>query len=128
MKRGLLVIVALAMLAFVTAPTLSAARAPTLRQFRALQSQVKLLQRQVRFLRNEIAANYVGDACLAASTADVFQGTWTNIDSRVPTGTTFGAQAQVRDNGACAAIRIARQGVRNPPSASIFATIIGWLI
>lgn len=128
MKRGLLVIVALATLAFVAAPAAPGARAPTIRQFRALQSQVKLLQRQVRFLRNEIAANYVGDACLAASTADVFQGTWTNIDARVPTAPGFGAQAQVRDNGACAAIRITRQGARNPPSASIFATLIGWLI
>jgi hypothetical protein len=128
MKRGLLLIVALATLAFVAAPTASGARAPTIRQFRALQSQVKLLQRQVRFLRNEIAANYVGDACLAASTADVFQGTWANVDARVPTGPAFGAQTQVADRGACAAIRITRQGVRNPPSASIFTTIINWLI
>ena len=130
MKRGLLVIAAVVALTFAVAPAASASAeaSPTLRQFRALQRQVRTLQRQVKFLRNEIAANYVGDACIAASTADVFQGTWTNIDSRVLTGTPFGAQTQISDKGACAAIRITRQGVRNPPNASIFATIINWLI
>jgi hypothetical protein len=131
MKRGLLLVVALVTLAFAVAPSASASeqKSPTLRQFRALQAQVKTLQRQVKVLRNEIAANYVGDACIAASTADVFQSTWANVDSRAPSGTLFGAQTQINDQGACQAIRIARHGAtRNPPTASIFATIINWLI
>ena len=81
MKR----LIALGAVALVAAAPASAAT-PTQRiakleaQVATLTKQVKTLQTRERFDRSEIGANYTGDACLAATMADLFQSTWATID------------------------------------------------
>ena len=60
----------------------------------ALQKQVKTMQKQITFLRNEVSANYAGDACGLALTSDMFQVSWAQIDAH-SSAPFFGAQTQV---------------------------------
>lgn len=93
-----------------------------------LQKQVTQLQKDVKFLRSELAANYVGDECLAASTADVFQHTWIYVN-RATASTTFPAAPTVNDRNGCTDIRVERQlpSTSTPPVATIFQKIIDWI-
>ena len=77
------------------------------KEVKTLQKQVKTLQKQVRALQKNTTlalgvglVNIYAETCLGALTADLFQGTWISID-QVTQKTTFGAQTQVNDYGAC---------------------------
>jgi hypothetical protein len=111
-----------------------AAAAPTpAQQIAALQKQVRTLQKQVRALRLEVEANYVGDACLAASTADIFQSTWATVDDFVEASHAprlFGTPpfVAVSDKGACLqGLKIQRQQTK-PPTTTVFQALINWLV
>jgi hypothetical protein len=127
-----LALLAAAGVLLVSAAPVSAAPSPA-RQIAVLQQQVKALRNQVKALRLELQANYIGDACLAASTADVFQSTWATIDDYVePTAMTrlFGPPdaAPVADKSACEqGLKIQRQQSR-PPTAVVFQALINWLV
>src|SRR6187200_1108210 len=105
---------ALALLA-ILAPTASAARDPNAAKIAALQKQVKTLQKQVKTLTTRIAdtedqleANFEGDTCLGAQTADLIQGTWGVIDQiaqALQARTYFGAQTAADDYQNCADLR-----------------------
>jgi hypothetical protein len=129
LKRLVLLISALAVLAALV-PAASSAATPTDRKIAALQRQVTSLQKQVtalkkqtKFNTNEIGANYTGDACLTALTSDLFLGTWATLTESA----SFGTQAQIADQGACAGIRVARPGVQRPPLVSVFDPLINWI-
>jgi len=124
----------------IAAPAASAARDPNAAKIATLQRQVKTLQKQVKTLTTRIAdtqdqleANFVGDTCLGAQTADLIQGTWGVIDligQALQSRTYFGAQTPVDDYENCANLRqpeVPRQRVAVPPKMSFFQTILQWL-
>ena len=124
----------------IVAPTASAARDPNAAKIATLQKQVKTLQKQVKTLTTRVAnaedqidANFTGDTCLGAQTADLIQGTWGVIDQiaqALQSRTYFGAQTAVDDYQNCANLRqpeVPRQGVAVPPKLSFFQTILQWL-
>jgi len=125
--------VQIAMAAVVAAFTFTATPATAAKQDRiaVLQRQVKALQKQVKALRQEVDANYEGDGCLAAGTADAFQGTWGVIDQiaqAVQTKTYFGAQTPVNDFNACAGLQPAvPRSHAVPPQVGFFSALIDWL-
>jgi len=97
------------------------------KQLTALQKQVKTLQKQVVFLKNEVGANYAGDACGLALTSDMFQVSWGQIDTH-SSAPFFGPQTQVSDHGACNAIQPAVQrSLTAPPKTTIFQPLINWV-
>ncbi len=49
-------------------------------QVKKMQKQVKTLQTQMREVQSVAAGALIYSACLTASTADAFQGTWETID------------------------------------------------
>lgn len=123
----------------IAAPTASAAD-PNAAKIAALQKQVKTLQKQVKTLTARVAdtqdqldANFAGDTCLGAQTADLIQGTWGVIDQiaqALQSRTYFGAQTAVDDYRNCANLRqpdVPRQGVAVPPKLSFFQVILQWL-
>ena len=107
-----------------TAPTKTS---PTVQKIALLQKQVKTLQKQEKFLAGELSANYAGDACGFALTADTFQVTWSEIDSH-SAAAYFGPQTQVNDKGACADLSPAvPRSLSAPPKTTIFQPLINWI-
>jgi hypothetical protein len=123
--RPLLVLAAAVALAVAAAPVAGAAT-PTQKKLAALQKQVTALTKQVKFLRAELDANYSGDACLAASTADTFQQTWLFVGGFPPATT---APAVSEKDYSCANIRIARQAPApgRAPTVAAFQAILTWI-
>ena len=112
-------------------------------QVKTLQAQVKALQVEGKLLgkavvdanksaadaNNQVQLSFMGTTCLAAETADLFQGTWGVIDQMKPT---FGAQTQVNDYGNCGqltrgSVTVSRAGIVVPPNTSSLAPWISWL-
>jgi len=124
--RGFLAaIVVLTALAALAVPAAGAAT-PTAKKLAALQKQVTALTKQVNFLRAELQANYNGDACLAASTADAFQQTWLSVGGFPSTST---GPAVTEKDYSCANIRVTRQlptAGRAPP-VTAFQAILTWI-
>jgi hypothetical protein len=122
----------------VALPAAATAAPPTTaqlqQQVKALQGQVKVLQAQMkaqqareRFDRSEIAANYSGDACLAASVTDLFQGTWALIDQGA-TAPRFKKEPPVDDTGVCKSMGITRPGGALPPSIAALGALVVWML
>ena len=109
------------------ATTATTSTNPTAQKIALLQKQVKTLQKQVKFLSSELSANYAGDACGFALTADTFQVTWSEVDSH-STAAYFGPQTQVNDRGACADLSPAvPRSLTAPPKTTIFQPLINWI-
>ncbi|MDX6478804.1 MAG: hypothetical protein QOG29_1391 [Gaiellaceae bacterium] len=125
MRRFLAAVAALVALAAVAAPVAGAAT-PTEKKLATLQKQVTALTKQVKFLRAELDANYNGDACLAASTADAFQQTWLFAGTFPPTST---GPAVTEKDYSCANIRVTRQlpTAGRAPTVSAFQAILSWI-
>lgn len=97
------------------------------KQVTALSKQVKTMQKQITLLRNEVSANYAGDACSLALTSDMFQVSWGQIDTH-SSAPFFGPQTQVNDHGACTDIQPAVQrSLTAPPKTTIFQPLINWV-
>jgi hypothetical protein len=91
-----------------------------------LEKQVAQLQKDVKFLRNELSANYDGDACLASATADSFQQSWLFVGGFPATST---APAVTTKDFGCANIRVARQ-LPTPgraPTVAVYQAIVTWI-
>ena len=116
---------ALAALAAIAVPVAGAAT-PTEKKLAAVQKQVTALTKQVKFLRAELDANYNGDACLAASTADAFQQTWL-FGGTVPAASTGPAVSE--KDYSCANIRVTRQlpTAGGTPTVSVLQAILTWI-
>lgn len=131
--RTLLVFGLVAVLLSVFAAPASAANptdrkvAALAKQVTALQKQVKTMQKQITFLRNEVSANYAGDACGLALTSDMFQVSWGQIDTH-SSSPFFGPQTQVSDRGACSDLEPAiPRSLTAPPKTTIFQPLINWV-
>ena len=135
-----LALAAVLVLFAIVAPAASAAKDPNAAKIAVLQKQVKTLQKQVKPLTSRIAdpqdqidANFAGDTCLGAQTADLIHGTWGVIDQMaqaLQARTYFGAQTAVDDYQNCSNLRqpeVPRQGIAVPPKMSFFQTILQWL-
>ena len=123
----------------ISATSATAATGPTGAQFATLSkkvtSQGKLIAQQAKTittLRSEIAANFVGDACMTASTGDLFQATWLqdNKLTSLPPYTTASTGAPIGDNDACKAIGVPRTVPDSaiPPTLGVLSALIKWLI
>jgi hypothetical protein len=135
------IVLAAALAAFlVAAPQAAAARDPNAAKIATLQRQVKTLQKQVKTLQtrvarneDELAANFEGDTCLGAQTADLIQGTWGVIDQiaqALQSRTYFGAQTAVDDYRNCddlAQPDVPRQGIVIPPKLDALRLLLQWL-
>jgi len=137
MQRFLIVLAAAAVSAFVyvTAAPGGMQSGPTLKQFTALQKQVKLLNTKVKSMDYELGGNYEGDACIVALTSDEFQNTWSQIDKLAGTlsqPAIFGAQAAINDKQACEGLfdpKVPRPVVSpaTVPTVAPFNSMIAWI-
>jgi hypothetical protein len=106
------------------------------KRVKALERKTKVLQNRVAFLTREVSANYAGDACALALTADELQDTWGVIDqisSATQGGKTyFGPQSALDDKGACEALSnptVPRMPVSSTtiPNIRYFNPMIQWI-
>jgi hypothetical protein len=125
LTRFLAATVALAAVAALVVPVAGAAT-PTDKKITALQKQVTALTKQVKFLTAELDANYSGDACLAASTADTFQQTWLFAGNYPATST---APAVTEKDYSCTNIRVTRQlpTAGRAPTVTAIQAILTWI-
>src|SRR5437763_1092971 len=131
MKRIVALTVAALVLA-VPATQASAAKqaGPTAAQFRAIQKQVKALQKKQKDLDSFTSALVGVMVCQNVVITDALQGTWNVVDQiaqATQAGKTyFGAQTPLADKGSCAAFKITRsQGI--PPTALVFNSLVALL-
>jgi len=127
-------VLAVAVTAMLVAVPQAVAADPNAAKISTLQKQVKTLQARVVADERELGANFEGDTCLAAQTADLIQGTWGVIDQIAQAlqggRTYFGAQTQVDDFGNCGDLErpeVPRQGVVVPPKMDFFRLLMQWL-
>jgi enoyl-[acyl-carrier-protein] reductase (NADH) len=64
--------------------------------------------------------------CSIGVTADAIQSTWATLDQANHT-TLFGPQQTISDGNTCGPLQITRQGIRNPPTPSVFSALTGLL-
>ena len=88
------------------------------------KSSGKCVTLKAAVTRNEnlVAASLFIETCLAATTADAFQSTWTTIDQANHTSL-FGNQQTISDSNTCNPLSITRQGIINPPTTSVFSAL-----
>jgi hypothetical protein len=137
MQRFLIVLAVAAVAAFfyVTAAPGAMQSGPTLKQFAALQKQVKLLNTKVKSMDYELVGNYEGDACIVALTSDEFQNTWGQIDKLAGTlsqPAIFGPQTAINDKQACEGLfdpKVPRAIVSpgTVPNIAPFNSMITWI-
>ena len=85
--------------------------------------RITTLEKKLKTLTNVLDATLAIEFCLIGVTADALQGTWTTIDQASGTSV-FGPQQTISDANACSALQIARQGIRVPPTTSIFSALV----
>jgi hypothetical protein len=99
-------------------------------QVKTMQKQVKTLQRQMREVQSVASGALIYSACLTASTADAFQGTWETIDKvgalAQPTPLDqYPAQTAIADPlNSCQRLEIQRQPNIVPPTTNVFAALL----
>ena len=92
------------------------------KQVKAHTKTVTTQKKQITQLQNLSAASLFIETCLAATTADAFQSTWTTIDQAGGTNL-FGQQQTISDSDTCNPLKISRQGIINPPTTSVFSAL-----
>ena len=99
-------------------------------QVKKMQKQVKTLQTQMREVQSVAAGALIYSACLTASTADAFQGTWETIDrvgAKVPPPAfdQYGTLTAIADPlNSCQRLEIQRQPNIVPPTTDVFAALL----
>jgi hypothetical protein len=93
------------------------------KKLKTLTTTVTKQQKTIKTLTNVLDATLAIEFCLIGVTADALQGTWTTIDQASGTSV-FGPQQTISDANACSALKIARQGIRVPPTTSIFSALV----
>jgi hypothetical protein len=109
------------------------------RQVTALQKSVKKMQKQIKTLQTQMrqtqltaAAGLIYSACLTATTADAFQGTWETIDrvgAKIPAPNgpfdQYGVQTPVADPiNSCQSLEVQRQPSTVPPTTDVFSALL----
>ena len=84
------------------------------------------LQSTVKQAANLSVADLFLTACLAATTSDAFQSTWMTLDQAGGTSL-FGPQQTISDADTCSALPVTRQGIRTPPTTSVFSALTSLL-
>lgn len=75
---------------------------------------------------NALNATIYVTFCSIGVTADAIQSTWATLDAANHT-TLFGPQQTISDSDTCGPLQIARQGIRNPPTSSVFSALTALL-
>jgi uncharacterized membrane protein YebE (DUF533 family) len=106
------------------------------KQVRTLQSQVKKMQKQIKTLQTQMrevqsvaAGALIYSACLTASTADAFQGTWETIDRHAAVGAhgpdQYPVQTAIADPlNSCQRLEVQRQPNIVPPTTDVFSALL----
>lgn len=128
-----------ALVALAAAGSLAAPASPATPTERKLSKQIKVMQRQVKVLQGQVATlrrqmrdvqavASVGvyfSACVAAATADAFQGTWETIDEIDPTTDRYPPPTAIADPlNSCQLLEIQRQANIVPPTTNVFAGLL----
>jgi hypothetical protein len=98
-------------------------------QVKKMQKQIKTLQTQMRDVQSVAAGALIYSACLTASTADAFQGTWETIDRAgarlsVPFDQ-YGPQTAIADPlNSCQRLEVQRQPNIVPPTTDVFSALL----
>jgi hypothetical protein len=92
------------------------------KQVKALTKTVTTQKKQITQLQNLVVGSLFIETCLAATTADAIQSTWTTLDHAMGT-TLFGQQQTISDGNTCTELDIARQGIISPPTTSVFSAL-----
>jgi hypothetical protein len=92
----------------------------------AQKKTVNTQKKQITELQNVGAAALAVEFCLVGVTADAIQSTWTTLD-QAAAANLFGPQQTISDGNACSALQISRQGIRTPPSTSVFSALTALL-
>jgi outer membrane murein-binding lipoprotein Lpp len=77
-------------------------------------------------ISNALNATIFVAFCTLGVTADALQSTWTTLDAANHT-TLFGPQQTISDADTCGPLQITRQGIRNPPTTSVFSALTALL-
>jgi len=102
-------------------------------QVKALQADVKKLQKRDDQLDGYNSAALAGTTCLGAMIADLLQGTWGVIDQisqGVQQKTYFGPQTSGPDYTNCASLtgpKVPRPGIVIPPTIKPLLPLLQWL-
>ena len=121
---GVLIFAVMAGVASAATPTSRIAKLE--KQVAALTKTINTQKKQIKQLQNLTAGALYIETCLAATTADAFQSTWTTIDQAGGT-TLFGPQQTISDSNTCTPLSVTRQGIRTPPTASVFSALTSLL-
>lgn len=93
------------------------------KQMKTLSATVTKQAKTIKTLQNlALGAVYV-EFCLIGVTADALQSTWTTLDQAQGTSL-FGPQQTISDADTCSQLKVTRQGIRNPPTASVFSALV----
>ena len=127
---ALATVAAVAMLLAASPAGAAQAKGPTLKslaaQIKGLQKQVTTLKKRVASDEDTILASIAYSVCSTAVTSDVFQDTFTGLDTHVTaTGLPyFGAQTAVNDYQACQGFQIVRAHNQSPPNTNVLRALL----
>jgi hypothetical protein len=92
------------------------------KQMKTLNKTIATQKKQITQLQNLVAGALYIETCLAATTADALQSTWTTLDA-ANHSSLFGPQQTISDSNTCNPLQIARQGIISPPTTSVFSAL-----
>jgi hypothetical protein len=114
-------VLAILCLAFVALPASAAAATPEQR-IAKLEKQIKQLKKQVTMLEEAAGFQMSYSACLAATTADAFRGTWRTLD-QIAGNPVVGDQPAVADYESCSVWDV-RRDPEAAPTSSLFSALL----
>jgi hypothetical protein len=121
-----LVVLLIAILAFAVAASPASSATPQTKRIAALEKRVKTLEKQIGTLQIQVKTlgynlvwTWAADACATAMTADLFQSTWTVLDTKLSPvlfGPVFGPQTPISDYDACSDLELTRTPLEALPT------------
>ena len=79
-------------------------------------------QKEITTLDTAVNVALIYELCLTGVTADAIQSTWVTLDQAGGTNL-FGPQQTISDQNTCSVFQITRQGIRVPPTSSVFSAL-----
>jgi hypothetical protein len=128
-----LVVLLIAILAFAVAASPASSANPQTKRIAALEKRVKTLEKQVVTLQGQVKTfgsalvwTWAADACATAMTADLFQSTWTVLDTRLSPAV-FGPQTPITDYDACSDLELTRTPLEAVPTMTALNSLMSLL-
>jgi hypothetical protein len=128
-----LVVLLIAILAFAVAASPASSASPQTKRIAALEKRVKTLEKQVVTLQVQVKTftgalvwTWAADACATAMTADLFQSTWTILDTRLSPAV-FGPQTPITDYDACSDLELTRTPLEAIPTMTALNSLMSLL-